>query len=236
MRLNVLITSTKLAIACTIVLAACLQAQDRGSTPLGEVRMQVGDVLSRAHLSGSLEYWSACNFKATFPDFPNLREVPNHNGSPVELLRDMFSVDPEMRVSQDADGRIRMIEEDVPNDLLDVRIHHLRFPPEYHGPNMAVNAILKTPEVIAFRREHNIGPEADWGPGISYPSDAFAVDKPSVHGEFYEITVRKALDYVLRTFPGFWVYENCQDPGVGRRVVMGFIENMPDSIPVRTQK
>ena len=159
MRMNVLVTSTKLAFTCTITLAACLQAQDRGSTPLGEVRMQVGDVLSRAHLSGSLEYWSACNFKATSPDFPNLQAVPDHNGPPVKLLRDMFSVDPEMRVSQDADGRIRMIEEDVPNDLLDVKIHHLRFPPEYHGPNMAVNAILKTPEVIAFRKEHNIGPK-----------------------------------------------------------------------------
>ena len=101
---------------------------------------------------------------------------------------------------------------------------------------MAVIAIMKTPEVIAFRREHNVGPEADWGPGISYPSDAFAVDKPSVHGEFYEITVRKALDYVLRTFPGFWVYENCQDRGLGRRVVMGFIENVPDSILSQTQK
>ncbi len=236
MRMNVFITFTKLAITCTIMLAACLRAQDRGSTSLGEVRMQVGDVLSRAHLSGSLEYWSACNFKMTYPDFPNLRAVPDHKGPAVELLREMFSVDPEMRVSQDTDGRIRMIEKDIPSDLLDVKIHRLRFPPEYHGPNMAVIAILKTPEVIAFRREHNIGPEADWGPGISFPSDAFAVDKPSVHGVLYEVTVREALDYVLRTFQGFWFYENCQDTGVGRRVVMGFIENMPDATPAHIQK
>jgi hypothetical protein len=234
--MNVLITSTKLAITCTIMLAACLRAQDRGSTSFGEVRMQVGDVLSRAHLSGSLEYWSACNFKMTYPDFPKLRALPDHDGPAVELLRKMFSVDPEMRVSQDADGRIRMIETDVPSDLLDVKIHHLRFPPEYHGPNAAAIAILKTPEVIAFRREHNIGPEADWGPGASFPSDAFAPDKSSVRGDLHEVTVREALDYVLRTFPGFWYYENCQDRGVGRRVVMGFIENTRDAIPIQTKK
>jgi hypothetical protein len=43
---------------------------------------------------------------------------------------------------------------------------------------MAIIAILKAPEVIAFRKEHNIGPEVDWGPGIAFPSDAFAVEKP----------------------------------------------------------
>jgi hypothetical protein len=142
----------------------------------------------------------------------------------------MFSVDPEMRVSQDADGKIRMIEEDVPSDLLDVRIHDLRFPVEYHGPNMAIIAILKTPEVIAFRREHNIGPEADWGPGISFPSDAFARDKPRVYGDLHDVTVRQALDYVLSTFRGFWLYENCKSPGGGRRVLIGFFENVPDAV------
>jgi hypothetical protein len=102
-----LITSIKLAITCTVVLAACLLAQDRGGTPPGDGRILLGGVFSKAHASGSLEYWGVCNF---YPDFPKIRAVPNHDGSPVELLRSMFSVDPEMRVSQDADGTIRMIE------------------------------------------------------------------------------------------------------------------------------
>lgn len=247
MRMSVLITSVKLAITCTIMLAACLLAQDRGGTALGEARMQIGDVLSKAHASGSLEYWGVCNFKELYPDFPKLKRISDHEGSPVELLRKMFSVDPEMRVSQDADGKIRMIEEDVPSDLLDVRIHHLRFPlespilspyQEYHGPHSAIIAILKTPEVMAFRREHNIGPEADQGgggPGFGYTSDAFAPDKPSVVGDLYDVTVKQALDYVLLTFHGFWFYENCENTGGGRRVFIGFIENVPD-VPVQTQK
>lgn len=228
MRKSILKNSVKLMIACAVLLPpGCLSGQGKGGTPLGEAYDQVGDVLSRAHLSGSLEYWGECDYSVGAPDFPKLRVIPNHDGPAVDLLRAMFSIDPEMRVSQDADGRVRMIETDVPSDLLDVKIHHLRFPPKYHGPNAAAIAILKTPEVIAFRREHNIGPEADWGPGASFPSDAFVPDKPSVRGDLKGVTVREALDYVLRTFPGFWFYENCRNPEGGRRVVVGFIENIP---------
>ena len=238
MRKRVLITIAKLVIACALMLPVCSRGQDRGGTPLGEVRMQVGNVLSRAHLSGSLEYWSACNFKrsTSYPDFPKLQVIPDHDGPAVDLLREIFSVDPEMGVSQDADGRIRMIEKDVPTDLLDVKIHHLRFPPEYHGPNAAAIAILKSQEVISFRREHSIGPEADWGSGASFPHDAFDPQTPSVHGDLNDVTVREALDFVLGTFPGFWFYENCQDPGRGRRVVVGFIENMTDALPEQSRE
>jgi hypothetical protein len=133
-----------------------------------------------------------------------------------------------MKVSQDDDGKIRMIEEDVPNDLLDVKIHHLHFPVEFHGPNVAMTVILKTPEVIAFRREHNIGPESQWGPKLGgLPSEAFDANKPSVFGDLQDVTVRQALDHVLQTFHGFWMYENCASPGGGRTIYLGFIENEP---------
>jgi hypothetical protein len=46
-----------------------------------------------------------------------------------------------------------MIEEDVPTDLLEVKIDHVWFPVEYHGPDAAIIAILKTPEVMAFRKD-----------------------------------------------------------------------------------
>jgi hypothetical protein len=148
----------------------------------------------------------------------------------------MFSVDPEMSVSQDSDGKIRMVEADVPSDLLDVKIHHFRFPAGYHGPGMAEIAILKTPEVIAFRKAHNIGPEYDWDPRFSMPTDGGFTHKPSVSGELDDVTVRQALDYVLQTFPGFWLYENCKNPEGGRMVYISFFENVPSAVPLQTQK
>jgi len=210
-------------------LASCL-GQERGGTPFGNGRTLIGGVFSRAHASGSLEYWGVCNFKEPYPDYPKLRALPNQEGSPVELLRATFSVDPEMKVSQDADGKIRMIEADVPSDLLDVKIHHLRFSAKYHGPAMAINDdILQSPEVVAFRKEHNLGPKSYWGPVKAFPSEAFANLKPIVSGDLYDVTVRQALDYVLRTFPGFWLYENCKSTEGGRDVYFSFFENEPSA-------
>jgi hypothetical protein len=175
-----LITPVKLAITCTIMLAGIVLGQDRGGTPPGSGDFLIGGVFSEAHASGSLEYWGVCDFKKANPDFPKLRAVSDHKGSPVELLREMFSDDPKMRVVQDGHGRIRMVEEDVPNDLLDVKIRHLRFPPEYHGPHMAVtNVILKSPEVIAFRREHNIGPAGAWGPDLRIRATGLLLTSPA---------------------------------------------------------
>jgi len=224
------------AIICTFMLGAYLVGQERGGAPPGDGYMLIGGVLSKAHASGSLEYWGVCNFRESYPDFPKLRAVPDHEGSAVELLQERFSEDPEMRVSQDADGKIRMIEEDVPNDLLDVKIHHLRFSVEYHGPSSAIIDIERTPEVMAFRREHNIGPRADGGPGFSYSSDAFARDKPSVIGDLSDVTVKQALDYVLATFHGFWIYESCKSSGGGRTVYLGFVENVPHPASVRAHQ
>lgn len=213
------------------LLGGCL-GQDRGGTSPGTGATLLGRVLSKAHASGSLEYWGVCNFKEVMPDFPKLRTVPDRAGSPVELLREMFSVDPEMTVNQDAGGKIRMIEDDVASDLLDVRIRHLQFTGEYHGAFFAVVTILKTPEVIAFRREHKIGPEGDWDPGFGELShSAFAPKVPKVLGDLHDVTVRQALDYILETFHGFWLYENCKDPEGGRMTYLGFFENEREAVP-----
>jgi hypothetical protein len=227
MNMSVLITSVKLSITCTIMLVTCLLAQDRGGTPPGDGRILLGGVFSKAHASGSLEYRGVCNFRRFYPDFPKIRAVPNHEGSPVELLREMFSVDPEMRVSQDADGTIRMIEEDVPSDLLDLKIHQLTWLAGFHGPNMAITAIMKTPEVIAFRKDHNLGPAAEWTTSFSWTGDALASGKPSLTGSLHDVTVRQALDYLLQTFHGFWLYENCNNPEGGRLMHVEFLEDAP---------
>jgi hypothetical protein len=32
---------------------------------------------------------------------------------------------------------------------------------------------------------------------------------PDVPGELSDVTVLQALDYILKAFPGYWIYENC---------------------------
>jgi len=214
-----------------LVLLASSLGQDRGGGPPGSA-LEITKVLSRAHLSGSLEYWGVCNFKEFYPDFPKLRVGPDHEGPPVDLLWEMFAADPEMRVAQERDGKIRMVERDVPDDLLNVKIHRLVFP-DYPGAVMAMIAIEKTWEVRSFRAQHNIGPKGDWGPDFAWPGNVSPVPTRNVLGELDDVTVAEALDYVQQMYPGFWTYENCknlEDPGKGRIVHFGFYENRPQEV------
>jgi hypothetical protein len=134
---------------------------------------------------------------------------------------------PKMKVTQDPNRMIRMTEEGVPTDILEVRIHHLSFDvpssesssfgPAYRGPNMAWRTILATPEVRAFRKAHNIGPDA-----FELPENGSDSSLPIVSGELEDVTVSQALDYILKTAPGYWVYENCITEDGRREVFFWF--------------
>jgi hypothetical protein len=134
----------------------------------------------------------------------------------------MFVDDKHMRVTQEGDGTVRMIEDDVPTDLLDVKIRHISFVsgPMSHGANMALLQITMTPEVEAFKKAHKIGPSEE--NAFIFPGDAGDENTPIVSGDLENVTVSQALDYVLKTFPGFWLYENCRTQGEGRTVYFNF--------------
>ena len=216
----------RLLMASLLFLVGSCLSQDRGGVDQTVAVPLVQKILSNAQLSGSLEYWGVCDVFKPRPEFPKLRPVSGHEGSAREVLQEVFADDTKMRVTQESDGKIRMVETDVPKDLLEVKLHHLSFPSNYHGPRMALNAILHTQEVRRFRMEHNIGPKTAWEEGFGLPGDAIAIHKPSVPGELNDVTVAQALDYVLQTFPGFWTYQNCHDPDGVRTVSFGFSDNL----------
>jgi hypothetical protein len=45
---------------------------------------------------------------------------------------------------------------------------------------------------------------------------------PEVAGQLNDVTVSQALDYILMTFPGYCVYENCTTPDGARAVNFEF--------------
>jgi hypothetical protein len=65
---------------------------------------------------------------------------------------------------------------------------------------------------------------------FSTPGNRFS-GKPTVYGKLEDVTVSQALDHVLRTFPGFWLYENCANKDGERTVYFSFVESPP-----RTEK
>jgi hypothetical protein len=186
--------------------------------------------LRAAHVSGSLEYQGECGPHMWVPELPSIRDLTDYSGPPREVLRKMFAGDPRMRITEEPGGMIRMVETGVPTDLLDFEIHHLSFhgysPESSHGPGVALLAILANPEVQAFRKANNIGPNPD---SFSVPGDSFS-GKPIVYGDLDDVTVSQALDYVLRTFPGFWLYESCLSKEGDRTVHLNFLETPPSAV------
>jgi hypothetical protein len=182
-------------------------------------------ILEQAHVSASLEYWGRCELDHQLPDFPKLHASEKYRDSPAQALREVFSGDdPEMRITQEPDGTIRMAETDVTRDLLDVRISHVSFKSAYddswgvqYDQRFALAAILSTPEVRVFMKAHNIGERSEFATVIG-GGQGSRPNLSHIPGDLYNVTLSEALDAVLKTFPGLWVCENCPSQ-LGKRTV-----------------
>jgi len=151
-------------------------------------------------------------------------------GTPLQVARETFSDDPAMHVSQDRDGTIRINESGTSTELLDVKISHVSFekngvPLRYaaYSPGHALYfVILQAPEVLGFAQAHDI--QIPFGGGIGgQPGSQIPVDWPHVSGSMDNLTLSQALDHLVKTFPGIWVYENCPaGDGKGRVVAFSF--------------
>ncbi|HLZ39832.1 MAG TPA: hypothetical protein VKQ11_02660 [Candidatus Sulfotelmatobacter sp.] len=199
------------AAAVFLFLTVCASQAGDGFEAVVDLQL-IHRILDSARVPGSLAY-SSCGFRKRVPDdLPPMRVLHDYSGPPREVLQKVFAADPRMRVRTEKGGVIRMMETDVPTDLLNFKIRHLSFFPSgaaesdaVHGPQMAVFAIMENPEVKAFKKANNIGP---FGDRFMLPGNCCGGGRV-IHGELDDVTVSQALDYVLQTFPGFWVYENC---------------------------
>ncbi|MGO9084219.1 MAG: hypothetical protein ACLQBK_03260 [Candidatus Sulfotelmatobacter sp.] len=223
----------KSIVGSVLVFAPICLGQDRAGVDPRVALPILKNVLGQAKVSGSLEYWGRCDFQKPYPDFPNLRSLSDYSGAPEEVLQNVFAPDPQMMVTRDPSGRIRMAEIDVPTEFLDIRIPYVSFNLEgsgakmFAGPNIALRVVLLNPAVKAFRKDHNIGPFDDnWG----WPGDA-GPNKRQMSGELHDVTLRQALDYILASFPGFWIYENCMSDSGQRLVYFAFFEIPQASSP-----
>ena len=212
-----------------LILLVALGQGQRGGTSYKVGLPVVMEVLSRAQVSGSLEYWGTC---ADGLDLPKLQSPQRIEDDPVEALRKIFANNPNMEVRKGSTGMIRMVERDVPQDLLAVKIRRIPFgtaePRELltYDPRGALQVILSTPEIVAFMKEHDIGPPYGLQDGSRTQSQPSPND-PHISGNLDNVTLSEALDYVLRTFPGLWIYENCPSRIRARGVVFVFYQNGP---------
>jgi hypothetical protein len=160
---------------------------------------------------------------------------------PVAALREIFADDQEIRVNLDANGLIRVVEADVRQDLLDVKIRRIAFkddkafPPTdvRYVPRDAMWAILSKPEVSAFMRDHEIVRRFDFE-DASGRRPIPSPELPHLSESLNDVSLSQALDNVLQTFPGLWIYENCPSKNGKSVVDFGIYKNGPMwSVPSR---
>ncbi len=182
----------------------------------GEELEPVFAVLQGTHLSVSIGLSGRCN-PTGLPGFPQFRS-PSVSVSPLAALREVAASAHAMTVEESTNGRIRMTEAEVPDDLLNVRIKHLVFENSAHhaiySATGAAEVILSSPEVRSFMEAHKVAAPQLTGPrgvtgnfGGDWPPNA-----PHTSGSIDDVTVSEALDRVLAAFPGeVLVYWNCPD-------------------------
>lgn len=201
-------------------------------------------VLTEAGVSASVEYSDKCGVYVPVPELPPIR-APRwpYSRNPVDTLRAMFSVDGRMAISRESNGTVRMVETGVQTDILHVRISHLAFD-KITEAGEALALVLNAPEVQSFMLAHGIRQLFDPydvpiyslpndGTLVFQNTDSFPIAKVktapnarirSLSGELNDVTLADALDYLLKAFPGFWLYQDCKRP-TGQRNV--YIELFP---------
>jgi hypothetical protein len=197
-----------------------LAQETRLLSPNPQPLLPILQVLNSAGLSASLERSGVCDSES-FPQFPQVDE--QSGDSTLATLREMLSSNRGPQVTQDSNGIIRVVEPDVPTDLLKVRISHITFGDGiYSASDALLWVVMNAPEVRAFfQRNHIAGPlpMTIVSGGIGKPPS----DSPHISGTLENVTVEEALDRILLSFPGIWLYENCpQNEKHKRTVFLGF--------------
>ena len=184
------------------------------------------EVLDHAKVSGSLEFTGSCdslNFHV-FPEFPQLHVPVATKGPVLQTVREMLAHDSAMQVTQDPDGTVRMVESGVATDILGVKISRVPFGERPDGSDFAYSGgaalrrILGTPELKSFMKTHDIE-QAYGGGGAGSFNFTPHKDLPYIPQPLDNITFSEAMDYILKTFPGLWIYENCRRTDTRKRTV-----------------
>jgi hypothetical protein len=211
------------------VLGASLAQESQIAASQGAPLRPILDVFDKTKRSGSLEFTGRC-VAGHVPDLPHFRLPVTFKDTATETLREMLPNDRGMTVTQDSSGIIRMIESGVEYDMLNVRIQHISFGDlgtnkqgSAYNPNDALDAILNAPEVTEFMKAHDIQRPGS-GAGVhGNQIGTWPPEQPHISGSLDNVTVSEALDQVLMTFPGMWVYEDCpKGENSKREVYFGF--------------
>lgn len=116
---------------------------------------------------------------------------------------------------------IRIVEENVPSEILGVKISHVTFKRQA-DPIMAMWEAVSAKEVGAFKKANHLGPDFY---NANHPFQIPGPKSPRLSADLRNVTLAQALDKILETFPGLWIYETCPSWDKNRDVYFAIYQN-----------
>ena len=216
-RISILWLGAIIATACL----CCAQGVKSGRKDFA-ARLTLAEVLRKTPFSGSLEYSGVCDMSQELPVLPTV-SVPlkERSSSALVMLREIFADDHKMQVTQKTGGMIRVVESGVPKELLDITIRKLSLN-DIYDPKSAEAMIISAPEVQDFMKAHGIERDPFRG-GVRGLRQGPEPGLPHISEDLDNVTVEQALDHLLMTFRGVWVYQNCLSDTGGRVVAFDYL-------------
>ena len=156
--------------------------------------------------------------------FPQLALHPvakNHDG--LDAIRDLFSGDPGVMISESSGGIVRIRIGKVSDNLLNTTVHSVvfsemaQFNPNI--PNGAIDTIENTPEVRAKMAQLSVAQVSTPLMIIGRPP---RVDFPHLPASISDTTVSQLLDSVAQTFGGIVFYGECKNSSGDGLIDIGF--------------
>ena len=176
--------------------------------------------LANAKVSASMEVTGTC--QGQLPELPDMKPPASTQGGALDVAYQMLASHPWIKVTGESGGTIRIRQSGTEDDILNVRIHHIKFGgPSPDGgdyaPSLAMVPVMASPEVSAFMKSHDV----EWRTPFLYVSTSGVTPRsfPHLSGSLDDVTVSEVFDHVLKIFPGIWVYENCPTQNARKRIV-----------------
>lgn len=149
------------------------------------------------------------NDQAPVP-FPAVKlRPPSKEKIGLAAVREIFSDDKSVTVSEEPLGTIRVLIGKVPMSILQTKLPLIALDPlERYNQRMAINAIQSAKEVQTAMHSLGLMPVSNLGGLIAEPAKGL----PHLPASMKELTVDRALDVVASTFQNVVVYGVCPNP------------------------
>jgi hypothetical protein len=220
------------SIFLTVLISSALQAQEIRPVPKGGWTTVENFVQERFFLtqsSGSLTLSGAC--KATEQgDVVVSDTLPDPPRGPFkgfsEAMTALSQVAPHISWDRDKSGVIRVNDDRVKDDILQIRLKQVHFR-HAADSNAAIQEVLSAPEVRAYFKEKHVEEGTVFNNIV--PTSTKGI--PKLAGDLRDVTVEQALDRIVRFFPGLWIYSECTVGSLTRVTIRGVEVGWPGASP-----